>query len=415
MDRKAIEVSAAGFTKKLWALKNTKAIDLALKFANEYQNAGKGFVMSGSKFWLQDAATGKKCPDTTLMLSQPGGKFKFVFQAGAGGRGRGGGTTKAVASAGRGAGGGTSVGQTVGRNKKGTAAKITQDSKDRLSCYNLDISDLRFDVNDAFNDKSSKAEEGSATQYLTLRKKVDKVDASMFGDFTIHVNSEAKEGTELGFEFKAILDKDFEAFSADDFDISFNATDIALSGVAICAECDKTIKDKKIGVSVFGKAYHRHHLSCAQCKENFMNGGEALEGEDGQAYCKKDWEARFLKKCSGCVKLIHEKKPLYAMKRFWHKACFNCQTCKNPIEGRYYEEGGAPMCADDYYKKKGLVCPACEKYVEGEPLTIGKFKFHKSHYKCNFCRQPPSGFFKKVDRKPGRIYCTDCHARIYEA
>ncbi len=46
------------------------------------------------------------------------------------------------------------------------------------------------------------------------------------------VDSSAKAGTELGFEFKAILDNDFQGFSADDFDVEINASSIALSGYA---------------------------------------------------------------------------------------------------------------------------------------------------------------------------------------
>lgn len=54
--------------------------------------------------------------------------------------------------------------------------------------------------------------------------------ASMFGDFQINVDSSAKAGTELGFEFKAILDNDYGGFTADDFDVEINASSIALSG-----------------------------------------------------------------------------------------------------------------------------------------------------------------------------------------
>lgn len=62
-------------------------------------------------------------------------------------------------------------------------------------------------------------------------RQVETVDgASMFGDFDIKVNSNAKAGTELGFEFKAILDHDYEGFTAEDFDVEINASSIAMAG-----------------------------------------------------------------------------------------------------------------------------------------------------------------------------------------
>merc|ERR1711991_934551 len=145
----------------------------------------------------------------------------------------------------------------------------------------------------------------------SVHKTHDAVDAtSMFGDFEINVNSSAKAGTELGFEFKALLDNDYSNFSADDFDIEINANSIALSGINQCSECNENISNPSDGVTAFGRVYHRNHVKCAATGKDFVGGGEAYEGEDGKIYCQEAWEKKYQKTCSICSKPIKAKKPV---------------------------------------------------------------------------------------------------------
>lgn len=245
-------------------------------------------------------------------------------------------------------------------------------------------------------------------------KDVEAVDASkMFGDFNIDVKSSAKAGTELGFEFKAILDNDYSGFSADDFAVEINASSIALAGVSVCTQCNQSILNPADGVAVFGKSYHRNHLKCSATGKDFTDGSDAWEGEDGQVYCQKEWEKRFLKTCTSCKQAIKEKKPLIVNNKPYHKSCFTCDVCKNVLQGRWYEDDGRLLCENDFHRKRGTVCPACTKPVEGEPKKVGKYNFHKACYVCNYCRREPASFFKSVPKKPGVIYCTSCSSRIF--
>jgi len=245
-------------------------------------------------------------------------------------------------------------------------------------------------------------------------KQVETVDGGdMFGDFNISVNSTAKPGTELGFEFKAILDNDYGGFSADDFDFEIDANSLVLAGVSQCWECGESITSATEGVTAFGKAYHRNHVKCVATGKDFTDGGDAMEGEDGKVYCRAEWVKRFQKTCATCQKPITEKKPLEAKEKFYHRKCFTCQVCNKVLDGRWLEEDGKPICENDYYRKRGLVCPCCDTHVDGEGKVVGKFRFHHRCFNCAYCRREPEGFPKQIARKPMRIYCAPCATRIF--
>jgi len=308
------------------------------------------------------------------------------------------------------------------------------DTGQRLSIYGIDLDNLHFDAGEKTLARGSLQVEDSSITSAWQKKggvqQVDTVDAAdMFGDFSINVDSTAKPGTELGFEFKAILDNDYKNFNADDFDFEINSSSIVLSGVSQCWECKKSIMNPEDGVTAFGCAYHRHCVKCSETGKDFTDGGDAYEGEDGKVYGKAAWEKKFQKVCSTCSKPIKKKNPLEAKGKFYHRKCFTCQVCEKVLDGRWYEEDGRPICENDYYRKRGLVCPACDLHVEGEGVTVGKYKLHAKCYNCAYCRREPEGFFRsrsigakggsegregaQGDGKRQRIYCAPCFSRIY--
>ncbi len=54
------------------------------------------------------------------------------------------------------------------------------------------------------------------------------------------------------------------------------------------------------------------------------------------------------------------------------------------------------VCENDFHRKRGTVCPACNKPVDGEGKRVGKYIFHKPCYTCHYCRREPSNFFKQI-------------------
>ena len=292
------------------------------------------------------------------------------------------------------------------------------DTGQRLSIYGLDIDSLKFDMGEKKQTRGSAHVPDESVASMWQKKggvaQVETVDGNdMFGNFEINVNSTAKPGTELGFEFKAILDNDYGGFSADDFDFEIDATSIVMSGVSQCDECKESISDPSDAVTAFGRVYHRTHVKCSATGRDFSDGSDAFEGPDGKIYREEEWVKRFQRNCAQCSLAIKDKIPLEAKGKFYHRTCFTCQTCEKVLDGRWLEEESRPMCENCYYRKKGLVCPCCDLHVDGEGRKVGKFKYHNKCFQCAYCRREPEGFPKTIARKPNRIYCTGCAQRIF--
>lgn len=305
------------------------------------------------------------------------------------------------------------------------------DTGERLSIYGLDLDNIRFDTSEKTVNRGSVqiADQSVASMWVKkggAPKQVETVDGSdMFGNFEITVNSTAKPGTELGFEFKALLDNDLN-FELEDYTVALDANSIVFSGVSQCWECQASISDSTQGVTAFGRAYHRHCVKCAATGKDFTGGGNAFEGEDGKVYCEAEWIKRYQRNCGTCRKPIKEKNPVVAKLPskdaaggdkilYYHRKCFVCGTCNKLLEGRWVpSENGAISCENCFFRSKGLTCPCCDLHVDGAGHTIGKFKFHQKCYFCSYCRREPDGYPRRVARKPNRIYCGNCAARIFK-
>jgi len=127
---------------------------------------------------------------------------------------------------------------------------------------------------------------------------------------------------------------------------------------------------------------------------------------------------------------------LAAMGRFWHKACFRCRTCGNPLgEGQFFEDqrsGDAfcPSCITNKYVcancRRGIIgpyvsfsdgrlmhpeclptsaCPRCGRAVSGNQIEAMDKIWHPECFACSRCNAALVGDFMKLDGKP---YCANC-------
>lgn len=138
-------------------------------------------------------------------------------------------------------------------------------------------------------------------------------------------------------------------------------------------------------------------------------------------------------------------KPVYAMEKenfhdnYYHKTCFRCQTCLQPIRSPLSAQAihGKPYCADHYKTvinesggkahlldaaspgrksvsaigvRMGVAspkCGACDKSVyQAELVQLMETCYHKKCFKCTACEQPIRnvGNAKTLHGKP---YCSD--------
>eukprot|EP01114_Cavostelium_apophysatum_P011087 TRINITY_DN2526_c0_g1_i1.p1 TRINITY_DN2526_c0_g1~~TRINITY_DN2526_c0_g1_i1.p1 ORF type:complete len:183 (+),score=4.95 TRINITY_DN2526_c0_g1_i1:59-607(+) len=178
----------------------------------------------------------------------------------------------------------------------------------------------------------------------------------------------------------------------------------------VCSACNGQILD--ICLNAFQMTWHPHCLCCYVCGKDFSDGSRVEEGEDGYAYCTKDYIDTFAPKCAGCAQSILGQ-CLDAMGKKWHPEHFVCGTCKVPFTGQFFStEDGVPYCEKHYYEATGMLCADCERpIVSGKCVQFLDRKFHPEHFKCTYCKKNLVGQpYMKHNAKP---YCKTCHTALF--
>jgi len=114
--------------------------------------------------------------------------------------------------------------------------------------------------------------------------------------------------------------------------------------------------------------------------------------------------------CGGCGRAISpSERSLTAINSKWHPACFACEKCKKPLEGKQvvvHEE--RPYCEEDHGSLFASQCAACDKAigqgglsVESDGVTVS---FHPTCFRCTTCSKhlKNAPFFLKNGNK---LYC----------
>lgn len=91
--------------------------------------------------------------------------------------------------------------------------------------------------------------------------------------------------------------------------------------------------------------------------------------------------------CRGCGELIMGKSVSSADGRLtgrYHKACFVCETCKEPFQTTdFYVMNNHPYCGRHYHRLNDSLCKSCDRGIEGQYLeTELKQKFHPHCFTC---------------------------------
>jgi len=181
------------------------------------------------------------------------------------------------------------------------------------------------------------------------------------------------------------------------------------SNLPVCSACSETIRENRL--DAFGMHWHKNHLACAICQKNFLeNDVPVVEGNDGNAYCEKDFLEKFAPKCSKCNKPI-QGKCTNAISRQWHPTCFTCTVCEQPFRGRFFERDSKPYCEKHYYDSMGLICPTCERPIIGKCVNAKGKRYHPQHFICSHCRTKLTGTGYFVHDE--KLFCKSCSVIFY--
>eukprot|EP00405_Crypthecodinium_cohnii_P008721 CAMPEP_0206431958 /NCGR_PEP_ID=MMETSP0324_2-20121206/7647_1 /ASSEMBLY_ACC=CAM_ASM_000836 /TAXON_ID=2866 /ORGANISM="Crypthecodinium cohnii, Strain Seligo" /LENGTH=433 /DNA_ID=CAMNT_0053897931 /DNA_START=37 /DNA_END=1338 /DNA_ORIENTATION=+ len=132
-----------------------------------------------------------------------------------------------------------------------------------------------------------------------------------------------------------------------------------------CGGCGKVITGKYLDFE--GQRYHQACFKCEDC-DKCLAGESIYKGPEQQRLCKGCVEERrdstqkeTVGMCMKCGKVLNGKYLIVEEMKF-HKECFTCDRCHEPIEGAYHIEqpSGRYSIKVMNFTRKKFICPTCD-------------------------------------------------------
>ncbi|XP_008588321.1 PREDICTED: LIM/homeobox protein Lhx3 [Galeopterus variegatus] len=93
--------------------------------------------------------------------------------------------------------------------------------------------------------------------------------------------------------------------------------------------------------------------------------------------------------CAGCDQHILDRFILKALDRHWHSKCLRCSDCHTPLAERCFSRGESVYCKDDFFKRFGTKCAACQLGIPPTQVVrrAQDFVYHLHCFACVVCKR----------------------------
>ncbi|CAO2598340.1 LIM/homeobox protein Lhx3 [Lemmus lemmus] len=93
--------------------------------------------------------------------------------------------------------------------------------------------------------------------------------------------------------------------------------------------------------------------------------------------------------CAGCDQHILDRFILKALDRHWHSKCLKCSDCHIPLAERCFSRGESVYCKDDFFKRFGTKCAACQLGIPPTQVVrrAQDFVYHLHCFACVVCKR----------------------------
>ncbi|KAI4577701.1 hypothetical protein MJT46_003536 [Ovis ammon polii x Ovis aries] len=93
--------------------------------------------------------------------------------------------------------------------------------------------------------------------------------------------------------------------------------------------------------------------------------------------------------CAGCDQHILDRFILKALDRHWHSKCLKCSDCHAPLAERCFSRGDSVYCKDDFFKRFGTKCAACQLGIPPTQVVrrAQDFVYHLHCFACVVCKR----------------------------
>ncbi|XP_059617876.1 transforming growth factor beta-1-induced transcript 1 protein isoform X1 [Phlebotomus argentipes] len=172
----------------------------------------------------------------------------------------------------------------------------------------------------------------------------------------------------------------------------------------VCGKCNNPITQNIL--TALGKSWHPEHFVCKVCDRPISEG--SFNQKDGEPVCSGCYISKYTDVCYACKQHILSQKVIKAMDKTWHEEHFVCGgPCKKALVGAsFYERDGQPYCKDCFEAQFASRCAGCSNAILEKAVIALDVKWHKDCFKCQKCKEPISGnTFAVQDNKP---LCTEC-------
>eukprot|EP01029_Cantina_marsupialis_P001658 TRINITY_DN1145_c0_g1_i1.p1 TRINITY_DN1145_c0_g1~~TRINITY_DN1145_c0_g1_i1.p1 ORF type:complete len:1708 (-),score=582.36 TRINITY_DN1145_c0_g1_i1:692-5815(-) len=151
-----------------------------------------------------------------------------------------------------------------------------------------------------------------------------------------------------------------------------------------CPACNEYVMGD--AVKALDSLWHPECLVCTTCKTKLTNG--VHRGPDGKPYCSEHYSDQFMEKCKKCDKPVAGE-CIQALDAFWHRDCFVCNTCENPVGENILALEGFPYCQEHFLAKVGVPCAGCTDLIfPNEVIKALGQTWHGKCLVCSVCSKP---------------------------
>ncbi|KAL4623333.1 LIM/homeobox protein Lhx3 isoform X1 [Arapaima gigas] len=93
--------------------------------------------------------------------------------------------------------------------------------------------------------------------------------------------------------------------------------------------------------------------------------------------------------CAGCNEHIADRFLLKVLERHWHSRCLRCHDCRAQLADRCFTRGDGVYCKEDFFKRFGTKCAACQQGVAPSQVVrrAQDFVYHLHCFACVVCKR----------------------------
>jgi len=171
----------------------------------------------------------------------------------------------------------------------------------------------------------------------------------------------------------------------------------------VCTGCSRQLVGEYLTVN--GVFFHPECMNCYKCLQSLID-QPMMCTPDKKLYCAKDSPRDY---CAGCNGRIEDGRVVQVAGRNWHESCFVCCECREPLAGKLYlENQGQFFCKPDYQALFAVKCNRCRQEADGPCVNIqtpdgAQLTYHQKCYLCRKCNSHLRG--KGAFQYEGDIYC----------